>query len=313
MLSGRQGRAIAQALMGSARSQGLLPGVAVMAFVLFLLNGGHMILDHHTHRWVQSFTGKWTVQVFRALEESPEQTGARVRQVTEILREHQGVEAFTVVPQEALRQRIKTWLGPAVLDVEAPLPVVVEVRLAPGVAPDPRALEARLQKQAGSMRLNTHQIWLEKVLALSVLLQWIGWAVYVLLVLATTIATTLALKGKLAQQHESIHLLHLMGAETHALIYHFCRVLLIPGLGGYALGLMAAALVMLALVPHPPTVFWYDPLRFVIPPCLLVGLVTLSTHRAVTRTVESFRFQGRNPTSIAPGSFAPEGVPAPPA
>ena len=77
---------------------------------------------------------------------------------------------------------LEPWLGTGNVSPELPLPGLIDVVVAPGASPDPRALELRLADVAPGVRVDAHGQWLGRLAATALTLQVV--AVIVVLAIA---------------------------------------------------------------------------------------------------------------------------------
>jgi cell division transport system permease protein len=127
------------------------------------------------------------------------------------------------------------------------MPRLVDVRLQPGAFVDLPALGAKLSGIAPGATVDDHQIWLERLVRYARALE--ATALVVLgLVAAVWVITVLFVTLTRMSIHRSvIALLHLMGATDGFIAWQFQRHALRFGFGGGLLGVLLAAVALMAL------------------------------------------------------------------
>ena len=118
---------------------------------------------------------------------------------------------------------------------------------APVAPADLAALKQRLAAAVPGATLDDHQVWVAELVHLARLAVGLALAVVGLVAASAVAAVVIATRAGLAVHHEAIDLLHLMGAEDAYIADQFASQALRRGLRGGALGLLLAALALVAL------------------------------------------------------------------
>ncbi|MGE3747155.1 MAG: FtsX-like permease family protein, partial [Sphingomonadaceae bacterium] len=96
-------------------------------------------------------------------------------------------------------------------------------------------------------RVDAHGQWLAPLDQLLALLKWLAFALVLLMATATACTVVLAARAALDNHRATIDVMHLLGATDDQIAGLFQRRIAIDALFGGAIGLGAAALVVLAL------------------------------------------------------------------
>ena len=88
-----------------------------------------------------------------------------------LLRDTAGIADARHFERHELVALLEPWLGAGNVSPELPLPGLIDVVVAPGACPDPRALELALQEIAPGARVDAHGQWLERFAATARTLQ----------------------------------------------------------------------------------------------------------------------------------------------
>ncbi|MFQ5784582.1 MAG: cell division protein FtsX [Alphaproteobacteria bacterium] len=218
--------------------------VALMVFLAALALAGALVLDGAVARWRSSHGSTLTVQVPPG---KGQDTEARLAAVVNLLEGIPGVVGVRPLTRDELAALLEPWLGRGNVVADLPLPRLVDVTLGPGAAPDLAAIENRLQKAAPGSSIDDHGIWLERLADAARSLQAVALAVVLAIGVAAVGTVVFTTRASLAVHHDSIEILHLMGAQDAFVAGAFARRALWLGLRGGLLGLALAAIVMAIL------------------------------------------------------------------
>ncbi|MBO1075669.1 cell division protein FtsX [Roseomonas marmotae] len=223
-----------------ALSDRLLPGlVAAMALLAALALAGSRGAEALRHRWQAGAAAAVTVQL------PPEQAN-RMDQALAVMRAMPEVESAEAVSPERMRALLRPWLGAAVDDGMAalPLPAVMELKLFnPDIDPSP--LAARLAEAVPGAELEAHGVWVARLAALASSVQGVALAVLGLVVGVAVAVVAVATRAGIAARREAIEIFHDLGATQRDIAGRFARRIGLLAAGG---ALAGAALAVPALV-----------------------------------------------------------------
>ncbi|MEE8273696.1 MAG: cell division protein [Alphaproteobacteria bacterium] len=213
--------------------------VALMVYLAALALGGALVIDGAIGRWRSSQSDTLTVQVppgDAATQDSP------VDAVLDLLRATPGVAAARPLERSELVSLLEPWLGRGNVAPDLPLPWLIDVTLAPNAVLDHLVLETRLQVVAPGTEIDDTAIWLERLTAAARSLQAVALAVVLAIGGAAVGTVMFTTRTSLTVHHETIEVLHLMGAHDAFVARAFARQALWLGLRGGVLGISLAAL-----------------------------------------------------------------------
>lgn len=217
---------------------------------------------------------------------------------TEALRVLPGVAGVETLPRESLDAALAPLLGPGTRLGDLPLPVLLELRLAPGAAFEPEAARDVLAGAAPGARLDDHRAWRDAVARLAWAAIGLAGAVTLAAAAAAALAVALATRARLEIHAPQVELLHLMGARDAAVAAEFARAAMAAAARGGCLGAAAAlalaygarhaaqaGLLDIGAVPLPDFAPWHWILLILpLPACtLLAGVAATLTVRAALR------------------------------
>lgn len=274
-------------LLPDHRTSGqVLPWViAVMVYLASLSVGGALTMSNAVARWHSDLTHTVTVQI---AAKSRASLVRETQSALKILRSTKGIRKAEPLSRPALAALLEPWLGIGNISDDLPIPNLIDVALEPDARIDYVLLERRLQAAAPSAKLDNHQQWLERLIALARSVQVIAAAVVVLVALATVAIVVFATRAGLAADFAVIEVLHLIGAQDSFVAGRFQVHFFSLGLRGGVIGLLIAGLTLIVLARFTselgaafvPRVY-LEPYQYLILTILPVGaaVVTMITAR----------------------------------
>ena len=210
-------------------SQGVLPWViAVMVYLMVLAVAGGIGVVSATKEWSGGMARSWTVQI---LSPEGEERDAEVKAVMRFLSEQPGVAGVNVLPEAEARALLEPWLGESARSPELPVPALIDVALSPDAVLD--------SDYAPSSAIDNHDEWLGQLSAFAHGLQALAYMIVGLVALATVAIVTFSTRAGLSSHHETIEILHLIGAEDRQIAREFQWRYLGHGLKGSLVGALA--------------------------------------------------------------------------
>jgi cell division transport system permease protein len=214
--------------------------IAVIVFIAALALAAGLVLSAALQRWDRGLAGTLTVQVPPA---------ASLERALALLRATPGVRAADPLDPAATSRLLEPWLGDLATGDALKLPLLIDVRLDDDAALDLPQLRRRLGEATPGAVIDDHGAWLAPVLGAARLVEAALVLVLVVVVAAAVLVVVFATRTGLAVHHDTIELLHLMGARAGYIARQFERQALRLTMRGGAGGLCgAAALLGLILV-----------------------------------------------------------------
>ena len=226
---------------GSSR---FLPALTLlMVFLAGLALAAVMDLEWALARWDENLTGTLTVEL-------PAPTGPTDKSLDAalaVLHATPGVKSATPIDSATTMKLIEPWLGTALSRSDLELPRLIDVRLDSGGHADLAALRTKLTTAVPNTVLDDHQLWLDRLAHFAHSAELTAIAILVLIGGVAVISVSFATRTGLAVHHDTIELLHLMGARDSYVARQFERQALRLALIGGVIGLVLAAAALLAL------------------------------------------------------------------
>jgi len=221
--------------------------VAAMVVLAALGVGGGVAAWSLAHEWRQGAGSALMVEVPRPGARSGEET--RADRVLELLQAGPEVASAHLLTQDELRTLLRPWLGGDVGALGLELPAMIEVHLVAPGAGDASQLMTQVEQSVPGTIAESSDDWSARLLALGRSLAACA-GVAVALVMSIAVAlVALAASAGLAAQHETIEILHMLGATDGDVANRFAR-----RLGGLTFaGGVAGALLALPLLAELAT------------------------------------------------------------
>lgn len=224
----------------SAASRALVAVIAILTFLAALAGGAAHLVARASVDWRGAVTNEMTIQVRPDIRRDMERDLARI---AAIARETAGVREVQVVPRAESDKLLEPWLGAGLQLADLPIPRLVVVTIAAGSRPDTEQLRQTLRREAPGATLDDHRLWAGRLSAMARTMILAGVAVVLLITLAAALAVAFATRGAMAGSHDSVEVLHLVGADDAFIAREFQGRFLRLGLEGGAIGGTLALIV----------------------------------------------------------------------
>jgi cell division transport system permease protein len=151
------------------------------------------------------------------------------------------------VDDAEMARLLEPWLGSGGLESDLPVPTIIDADLTQQAYRDIGAIQRAVGAVAPSARVDDNAQWLAPLAKLIAALKWLAAGLVLLMVGATTATVVLAARAALDTHRSTIEVLHLMGSTDVQVARLFQRRIALDAMFGGAIGLAAAALVLLVI------------------------------------------------------------------
>jgi cell division transport system permease protein len=233
-------------LLPRPRLGGLVPWViAILIALVVVAAAGGLALRNLAVNARADLAAAVTVQV---IEPNPDLRSQRGAETVRVLQGIDLVRTVRLVPEGELAALLEPWLGAGATSGDVPIPVLVDVELTRNAAPaELAALETALAAAVPGARVDAQSDWLRPVYRALAALQWLALGLIALVALATAAAVWLASRNALAQNRETVEIIHLLGGTDSQITRIFLATVLreaaFGAMVGTALGLAAVWLL----------------------------------------------------------------------
>ena len=223
-------------LLGGGRLEGPMPWViAIQMFVMVVIAAAGLALAQGARFAAAGVENRYSVQLADGAARAPATLAA--------LRSAPGVAAVRPVAEQELRATLERWLGPEGAAADLPLPVLIDVDLAPGASPAPA--QAALAREVPGARLIAYDSALAPVTRALRALGWLALALVSLTAAAAAAAVVLATRGALDTHRSTIEVMHGVGATDEQIARLFQRRMALDSLVGGTIGGVIAGIILL--------------------------------------------------------------------
>lgn len=272
----------------------LLPWiVAIMIYLSGVAIAGAIALNGLVSTWSSGLSGALTIQIPAGADSAKAQQQADA--VLALVRKMPGVRHARRLPRQEVLRLVRPWLGDDTGAADLPLPILIDVRAAPGAVIDAAALSAKAAVAAPGAVTENHARWAGPLIGLARSIWLVALLVVALIGLATVITVVFATRTGLRIHRRVIDLLHLIGAHDRYIARQFERQALWLSLQGAVVGIVFAIGTVFGVADlagkielQPAAGAIFTPVQWAIFACVPVvaALVALLTARiTVLRTL----------------------------
>ena len=217
----------------SISGRALVAVVAIMTFLSSLTVGAVMLVRAASNEWQSAVAREITIQV-RPMD--GRDIEADVRLATDIARAFPGIAEVRPYSKEESAGLLEPWLGTGLALEQLPVPRIIMVRQAAGLAADLAQLRRVLAERVASAGLDDHRAWMDTMRAMANSSVMGGLSVLALILAATMMSVAFATRGTMATNRTIVEVLHFIGAKDRFIAAQFQRHFLVLGLEGGILG-----------------------------------------------------------------------------
>lgn len=215
--------------------------VAAMSFLACLTLGAVLTLSRLATEWTDGLSGSVTVQLLPSPQISPED---QLKEALRLVRQWPGIFSATPLSRGEAAELLEPWLGEGNVLDDLPVPQLIEVTLMPGKSVELEGLGKALADGVPGAHLDDHQRWNQELAAFAASSEAVGWAVLLLIAIATFAIVIYATQSGLQAHREIVEVVHMIGARDVFIASEFQRHFLWLGVRGGLIGLVLAALTL---------------------------------------------------------------------
>ncbi|MBS7669596.1 cell division protein FtsX [Croceicoccus gelatinilyticus] len=273
--------------------------IAIMTALTVVAAAGGLALGSIARTAEADLAGGVTVQIAGpAQAEARKQASAAI----DALRKMPGVTDVRRLPDAEREALLRPWLGDAAMEDGEPgedsllvLPELIELRLAADAQDSGiESIREALAETAPDATVSADMDWLAPLEDAISALQWLAVALVGLLVTATAASVLLASRSALAANHDTIEIMHLLGAHDRQVAQMFQKAAGLSAAAGGAAGFAVAQATIIALGRRfadlgpgntAAGLHWYDWIALVLIPVAGVALAAFTARVTVLATL----------------------------
>jgi cell division transport system permease protein len=286
----------------SIAGRALVAVIAIMTFLASLTTGAVMLVRSSAVAWHSDVARETTIQIKPAEGRDLEHD---IQLALAIARNWPGVREVRPYSREESARLLEPWLGSGLTLGNLPVPRIVAVTLAPGVAADLAGLRRALIERVPVAALDDHRAWTDRMRTMANASLLAGIGILILMLAATVLSVAFATRGAMAANRPIVEVLHFIGANGGYIASQFQRHFLILGLqggvigGGLAMVVFAVAGLIadlnlgtaggdqLAVLFGRFSLGFYGYLAILAQVVLIAAVTALTSRRMVDRTLET--------------------------
>lgn len=197
-------------LSGDPASRFLPWTVGLLVFLATLAFAAGMFLSTAGETWRQNLSGTLTIQIPAS---DVADRAARLEAATELLRATPGIVAVRQIPDAEIATLLEPWLGQQVLQLELPMPDLIDADVGPDADLDLEALSTRLSRVAPGTVVDDHAVWLRRLTNFAAIAETVSFAVMVVILMSAVTTVIFTTRTGLAIHRDVVEVLHLIGAQ----------------------------------------------------------------------------------------------------
>ena len=188
--------------------------VGFMVYLAALSVAGALLAHDLVERWRSDLADAVTVQILPGGDaETTAERLARAEAAAKFLALLPGIASARPVPRSEVVKLLDPWLGQENIGEDLPLPELVAVELIPGGAIDLGQVKRQLASAVPGAVLEDHKPWLADLGRIAVAVEVLAAITLALVAVASVLTIVFVSRSALAQHHEVIEVLSLIGAR----------------------------------------------------------------------------------------------------
>ena len=212
--------------------------IAFMVYLAVMALAGMLLLNQLAGRWDQGIGSTVTVQIPAAADK--QQDARHMQAALKVLKDIPQVLFAEAIPKSQIATLLEPWLGAIGGSGDLPLPQLIDIELKEGATLDEEAVHRKLSSIVPGVTVDSHGLWLERMVRLIRTVEILSIAVLALIALATVGTVIFTTRTGLAIHQDVIEVLHLIGARDSYVARQFATRALFLGLRGGLIGLFLA-------------------------------------------------------------------------
>ncbi len=218
--------------------------ISIAVFIFAITLSGVLSIDSMISNWNKSILGSITVQIIPVNNTNKEkalaETMAYQEKAVEFLKSVNGVTKVTPLTDEQLDELLSPWLGDDVDISDLPTPRIIDVKISPDAEIDFAQLSMDLAQASPQATLDSHKLWLNKLISFADGLNLIASTVLLLVAAITSGAIFYTTQMSLGLHHNIIEILHIIGAKDTYIAQQYTKRMGFLGFIGGIIGLFFA-------------------------------------------------------------------------
>ena len=218
--------------------------VSIMVFIATFAVVAEALLLTSGHLWGRRAETRITVEIPAVGDEAAMSQAERVQQATTALRALPDVGLVMPLADDEVMRLLEPWFSKPDLLKSLPLPTLINVERKSGAALSVKKIQDSLKNVVSDARVDDHGTWTQDIWRLVDGLTILGGVIIALTAVALAVTVGVICRAVMAAEHETIALLHQIGAEAADIAGHFQKqaesIALRAAGSGFALAVLAS-------------------------------------------------------------------------
>ncbi len=227
---------------GSIAGNALMLVIGIMTFLLCITFGAVSLISETASSWQNDIAREVTIQI-RPLDKVD--MDKALLTAMEIAASTKGIASVDIMDEEETTKLLEPWLGKGLNLDDLPIPRLLRLTLENDAKPNFAALRKNLRENVPGASLDDHKVWSERLTTMAGAMVLIGAFVMILVLSATVLTVVFATRGAMSGNHQTIEVLHLVGADQGFIASQFQQHFLLLGLKGGIFGGIGAGFIFL--------------------------------------------------------------------
>ncbi len=225
--------------------------VGIMVYVATFATAAEATLSAITLTWDTGVESRLTIEIPAVEDEANMPQIERVRQTLAILKAQPDIALVMPLPDDEAARLLKPWISQPELLKAIALPTLIDVERKTGSSLTAATLQDKLKNVAEDIHVDDHAAWLADMNHLVNGLALMAGLMILLTAVTLIIAVSLICRAIMATEHDTIALLHIIGADDDAIAktfqYHARRLAGRASMVGFILALISVGILLFFL------------------------------------------------------------------
>ncbi len=205
----------------------------ISVFLFTITLAGFFMISSLVESWDKGIVNGFTVQV---LTKNNDDTKLHINKIMSFFENKSEVQKVKLISDKQINRLMSPWLGNNVDVSLLPLPKLIDVQIKEGVKINFDELAKELSDLAPHTNINSHQIWLNKLINFASSVKLLALSVLVMVLIICAFSIFYATQTSLGIHQNIIEILHIMGATDDYIAKQYAYRSFFIGLCSGALG-----------------------------------------------------------------------------
>ncbi|MGE4350826.1 MAG: cell division protein FtsX [Bdellovibrionales bacterium] len=218
--------------------------MTIMVFLGSLAMAAQAALVRTSVSWEYDLQSRLTVEVPSMPDELGEIKKTKTEKIVELLKDKNEIDDVTIVPESETTELLKSWISDPALFAALPLPTLIDVDLKVGRTIDRDKLREELSRTCEGIMIHSHASWMDRLMGFLTGLGILAGIMLALTAIALVASIIVICRAAMSVQHDTIELLHFMGATDVSIAKEFQRHIRYLAIPAAVIGFLLALITL---------------------------------------------------------------------